>query len=111
MNWYKIAQQQQHLIFNTNNLLEVEIEGKKICIAQYNGKLIACAATCPHAGAALVNGYIDALGNIVCPLHYYKFGLLSAKNAARQGYFLKKYAIENRSDGIFIALEKNNNNI
>ena len=110
INWYKIAQHQHQLIFNTNNLLEVAVEGKKICVAKYNEKLTAFAATCPHAGAAFVNGYIDALGYIVCPLHFYKFNVLLGKNCTNEGYFLKKYAIESRQDGVFIGFQENNTN-
>ena len=111
MNWYKIAQTEQHIIFNANNLLQVEIEGYAICIAKYKQQLIAFAAKCPHASAALVNGHIDALGNIVCPLHYYKFNALPSKNETAKEYYLKKYAVEVRIDGVFIGLKKNNTNI
>ncbi|NJM52749.1 MAG: Rieske 2Fe-2S domain-containing protein [Blastocatellia bacterium] len=48
---------------------------QKICIALHNGELHACAAKCPHASGKMAEGHIDSLGNIVCPLHRYKFNL------------------------------------
>ena len=51
----------------------IEAGGKKMCLAKYNDQLFACAAKCPHAGGVMEEGWVDAVGNIVCPLHRYKF--------------------------------------
>ena len=74
-------------------------------VALNKENLHACAAKCPHAGGTMSNGYIDALGNIVCPLHRYKFSLENGRNISGEGYFLKTYPIEQRDDGIFIGME------
>ena len=81
---------------------------KAVCVALAGDQLKACAAKCPHAGARMSEGYIDALGNIVCPLHRYKFSLSGGRNVSGEGYFLKIYRIEEREDGIFLGIEEKN---
>ena len=107
INWHKISESVDEIRWNVNSLCEIEIGGKQICLARQNEKLFAFVAKCPHAGGFLVNGYVDAMGNIVCPLHRYKFSLLNGRNISGEGYFLKNYQVEIRAEGVFIGLEEN----
>jgi nitrite reductase/ring-hydroxylating ferredoxin subunit len=104
--WHKIADTIDDINFATNGMLEIEINGKKVCVALHNENILACAAKCPHAGGHMSDGYIGALGNIVCPLHRYKFSLTNGRNVSGEGYFLKNYPIELRTNGIFIGFEE-----
>jgi nitrite reductase/ring-hydroxylating ferredoxin subunit len=104
--WYKIADTIEEIIFSSDGLVELEVSGKKICIALKNKTLFACTAKCPHAGGNMSHGYVDALGNIVCPLHRYKFSLANGRNTSGEGYFLKNYPIEIRVNGIFVGFEE-----
>jgi len=62
------------LNFASNNLLEIEVASKKICIAR--GKvLFACTTKCPHASGIIADGFIDDSDVVTCPLHRYKFRL------------------------------------
>jgi 3-phenylpropionate/trans-cinnamate dioxygenase ferredoxin subunit len=54
----------------------------------------------------MADGFIDAIGNIVCPLHRYKFALSNGRNISGEGYYLKTYTVEQRADGWYIAFEK-----
>lgn len=108
LTWYKIADSLNELSFSEAGLSEVEVAGKKVCLTLHKEQLYACAATCPHAGGRFVNGHVDALGNIVCPLHRYRFALPNGRNTSGEGYFLKTYIIEQRSEGIFIGFKENN---
>ncbi len=106
MFWKKIAESRTELFHGENNLAEVAIDGKLVCVGMHEEKLKACSAKCPHAGGKMASGYIDALGNIVCPLHRYKFSLENGRNVTGEGYFLKIYKVEEREDGIFIGIEE-----
>ncbi len=101
-NWIKIAESIAEIKFSANGLTELEVEGKKICIGKQDNKIFACTQKCPHAGGILANGYIDAVGNLVCPLHRYKFNAANGRNTSGEGYFLKTYLIEEREEGVFI---------
>ena len=102
--WFKIAENKAEIDFPVNGLAEFEINGKIICIAKHHDRLFACSQKCPHAGGLLTEGYMDALGNIVCPIHRYKFNLKNGMNVSGEGYLLKTFSIEEREDGVYICL-------
>lgn len=103
-NWYKIAGSPAELDFSSNDIAVAEAAGKKICIGRHRAKLWAFAYTCPHASGIMADGYIDALGNIVCPIHRYKFNLQNGRNTSGEGYYLKHWPVEVREDGVYVAL-------
>ena len=104
LTWYKIAITIDDLGFGVNELIKIEVAGKEICIANKGNQLSACAAKCPHAGGNLADGFKDAMGNIVCPVHGYKFNLVNGRNVSGEGYHLKIYPIEVREDGIYVGI-------
>jgi 3-phenylpropionate/trans-cinnamate dioxygenase ferredoxin subunit len=104
-SWYKIADQINELDFAENDIAVIEVKGKKICIAKYKDKAFAFAYKCPHAGGILADGYIDALGNIVCPLHRYKYDMSNGRNTSGEGYYLKHWPIKIKEEGIFVGME------
>lgn len=103
--WHKIAEVANELNFGANNLLQIEVAGKKICIAK-GKELYACSAQCPHAGGIIADGFIDSSDVITCPLHRYKFSLQNGRNISGEGYYLKTYPIQTTDKGIFIGIEE-----
>lgn len=106
MNWIRIAANINELNFGANNITEADAEGKIICVARHGEQLFAFARKCPHASGLLANGYIDPIGNIVCPVHRYKFCLKNGRNVSGEGYYLKHWPIEVREDGVYVGMEK-----
>jgi nitrite reductase/ring-hydroxylating ferredoxin subunit len=106
-NWTKVADFIEDLCFGTNNIAEVLADDKRICIARQDNELFAFAHKCPHAGGFFIDGYIDPLGNLVCPRHRYKFCLKNGRNVSGEGYYLKHWPVEIREDGVYVGLEKN----
>jgi nitrite reductase/ring-hydroxylating ferredoxin subunit len=104
-NWHKIADQVSEIDFAENNIAVAELDGKKICLGKLNNKIFAFAYKCPHAGGFLSGGYIDALGNIVCPLHRYKYDMKNGRNISGEGYYLKNWPVEIKEDGIYVGIE------
>jgi nitrite reductase/ring-hydroxylating ferredoxin subunit len=107
IKWYKIADSKDTIDWQSNKLAIVEAGGRKVTLAKVNDELFACAHKCPHASGILADGFMDAVGNIVCPLHRYKFNLKNGRNVSGEGYYLKTYALEEREAGIFIGFEEN----
>ena len=97
--WHKIADNINEIDFGSNNIAVVELNGKKICIGKFNETIFAFAYQCPHAGGILAEGYIDALGNIVCPIHRYKYDMKNGRNVSGEGYYLKHWPVEIRDNG------------
>jgi 3-phenylpropionate/trans-cinnamate dioxygenase ferredoxin subunit len=106
MTWHKIADHINELYFADNNIAVTEVNGKKVCIARYKEEVFAFTYKCPHAGGVLADGHIDALGNIVCPLHRYKFDPRNGRNVSGEGYYLQQWPVENREDGVYVGMKK-----
>lgn len=103
-SWHKIADSIEEINFSSNGLTEITVSGKTFCIALYNDIVYACTPKCPHAGGTLTEGYLDGTGNIVCPLHRYKFSLQNGRNVSGEGYFLKTFPVEIRAEGVFVGI-------
>jgi nitrite reductase/ring-hydroxylating ferredoxin subunit len=102
----KVAESIEEIPFNSNNLAEVNADGKTISIGRYKEELFAFPSTCPHASGRLCDGYIDPLGNVVCPIHRYKFSMKTGRNVSGEGYYLRHWAVEINTNGVFVAMEK-----
>lgn len=103
--WHKVADHINELEFSPNQIAVTLLNGKKICVGQYKDHVFAFAYKCPHAGGVLADGHIDALGNVVCPLHRYKFSLQNGRNTSGEGYYLKHWPVELREEGVFVGQE------
>jgi|SRR4051812_35245295 len=103
IKWFKIANE----IVWKDNLAVAEAAGRKITLAKSGNAIFAFAYHCPHASGTLADGFLDAAGNIVCPRHGYRFSLANGRNVSGEGYFLKKYLIEERMEGLFVGFEEN----
>ena len=104
--WHKIADHINELDFSANNIAVIELKGKKICVGKHQEAAFAFAYKCPHAGGILADGYIDALGNVVCPLHRYKYNMENGRNVSGEGYYLKHWPVELREEGVFVGMEE-----
>lgn len=102
--WYKISEHINELDFGGNNIAVIQVKGKKICVAKFKEEFFTFVYKCPHAGGILADGYIDALGNIVCPLHRYKYNLQNGRNVSGEGYYLNHWPVELRGDGVYIGM-------
>lgn len=105
--WYKIANNIAEIDWQLNKMAIIEVNDKKVTLALHNNSCFAFAHKCPHAGGIMANGFLDAVGNVVCPLHRYKFSIDKGRNVTGEGYYLKTYPTENRADGIYIGLASN----
>ena len=103
--WTKVAESLEEIPFGDNSLAEIMADEKKICIGKFKKELFAFSPKCPHASGFFVDGFIDALGNVVCPLHRYKFCLKNGRNVSGEGYYLKHWPVEIRQDGVFVGLD------
>jgi len=95
-NWHKVA----------DSLGEIEFASNNIAVVVLDESVFAFAYKCPHAGGTLAEGFIDALGNIVCPLHRYKYNMANGRNTSGEGYYLKHWPVEIKEDGVFVGVEE-----
>ncbi len=104
--WHKVAEHINELDFAENNIAVADLDNKQVCIAKHKDACFAFAYKCPHAGGILADGHIDAIGNVVCPVHRYKYSIANGRNTSGEGYFMKTYPVEIREDGVYVGVEK-----
>ncbi len=104
IDWIKVAESEAEISWQPNHLSIITAGSKTITLAKHQDQLFACAHKCPHAGGIMANGSIDALGNVVCPLHRYKFSLHNGRNTSGEGYYLKTYPVKVEAEGVFVGI-------
>ncbi|KIC94835.1 Rieske (2Fe-2S) protein [Flavihumibacter solisilvae] len=102
--WIKVADDLADLQFASNQVAMAELNGTPICIGRYRDQLFAFAAKCPHAGGLLSEGRIDAAGNIICPLHGYRFAIRNGCNMSGEGYYLRHWPVEIKDNGVYVGV-------
>lgn len=103
LRWIKVAESIAEIPFNAAGLAEVVADGKIVCLGRHDHDLFAFAQKCPHASGLLVNGFVDALGNVVCPLHRYKFCMKNGRNVSGEGYYLKHWPVKVEQGSVWIG--------
>ncbi len=83
----------------------IEVNEKRICLARLPEGYFAIDDRCPHAGARLGMGKCDNHGNVICPVHRYRYDVKTGKGL--QGDFVNTYPTETRKDGVYIGFKKN----
>lgn len=106
INWVKVAESLSEIAWQPNDMCIIPADGKMITLARHNGSLYAFAQKCPHAGGIMADGFLDAMGNVVCPIHRYKFSMENGRNINGEGYYLKTYLVKTEDSGVYVGFEK-----
>jgi nitrite reductase/ring-hydroxylating ferredoxin subunit len=105
ITWQKVSETESSIAWQENNMCIVDAGDKKVTLARFNGHLYAFAQKCPHASGIMADGYINATGQVTCPLHRYRFDMKNGRNTSGEGYYLKTYLTEIREDGVYVGWE------
>jgi nitrite reductase/ring-hydroxylating ferredoxin subunit len=104
--WHKIAEAIDAIDFAPNNIAVITVDDKTMCLGRHKQQLFAFAYKCPHAGGIMADGFIDVVGNVVCPVHRYKFNPQNGRNTSGEGYYLKHWPVEVKEEGVFVGIEE-----
>jgi len=80
------------------------VHGKRICLVRRNNQFLAVEDTCPHNGETLSKGHVNYLGEVICPLHGYRFQLKTGRETEERCRDLKIYPIKDDESGIYIGM-------
>ena len=80
------------------------IDGVKLGLARFEGKYFAFDNICPHQNEPLDKGMLTKYGEVVCPLHFYRFNLTSGQETNNRCKAMDRYLIEIRKNGVFIKV-------
>lgn len=80
------------------------VKGKRICLVRHDGAFFAVQDACTHSGASLSKGTVNYLGEIICPLHNYRFRLSSGQACDSSCSDLVTYPVKCDASGLFVGL-------
>lgn len=83
---------------NNGDVIGLNIEKNSIYLAKYSDEYFAGYSKCPHAGGDLTESRINPHGEIICPLHNYKFKLKNGQ-MDNQEYCITTYPIKSTIEG------------
>ena len=82
----------------------VRIGEREICLIRRADQMVAFKNQCPHLRHPLHLGHTNPFGEIVCPLHTYKFNLTTGEEADQKCSSLEFYEIEIEKSGEVMIL-------
>jgi nitrite reductase/ring-hydroxylating ferredoxin subunit len=104
----------KHLIFENkseaekaiplNSIRKIKIEERIYALANTPKGFRTFSRSCPHAGADLSQGRLNYLGEIVCPLHAYRFNFLDGEEDSRRCPSIKIYQTFWEEDKLYVSL-------
>lgn len=75
-----------------------------ICVVRQGSTMVAFKNECPHMGEGLSGGKVNYLGEIVCPLHTYKFNLKTGEEERRRCGDLVFIRVITSEEGVFLDI-------
>jgi nitrite reductase/ring-hydroxylating ferredoxin subunit len=76
----------------------------KIIIAYFKNEYYAFDYLCPHQKHPLKDAKVTAFGEVVCPLHEYRFSLEYGSESNHKCGPLKRFKLHIKSDGVYLEL-------
>jgi nitrite reductase/ring-hydroxylating ferredoxin subunit len=80
------------------------VNGQSICMVLWKGELRAVENKCPHNGESLSKGKINYLGEVICPLHGYRFNLKNGREGDERCRDAETFPVKENDEGVFVGL-------
>lgn len=90
-------------LFAEKQVRVFQLPNFKVCIALYNGEYYAFSHLCPHQKHPLASANITAFGEVVCPLHEYRFSLSVGNEANNKCQALTRYKLHLNAEGVYLS--------
>lgn len=106
MKWYRLFDDEQALLvaLGPDAKRVVRIGERRVCLFHNAGSYHAFDHLCPHNKHSLLEGSINHLGEVVCPLHGYRYSLKDGRECDSKSGSLTIHRIEIRDEGVFLGL-------
>ncbi|RZK41686.1 MAG: Rieske (2Fe-2S) protein [Pedobacter sp.] len=86
-------------------IIQISLNGKKLCFIREKNKFHVVQNNCPHAGGILSGGWCKE-GEVICPVHRWGYNLKTGRGAEGQGDYITVYPVEERADGIYVGFKE-----
>ena len=104
--WFRIfpSKAEAESVLPPNAPQKLILNGKPLCIVRINKEIFAMDDTCPHNKASLSGGWVNTFNEIICPLHEYRYDLISGRESALRCDDLQTYRVRADDDGVFLFM-------
>lgn len=79
----------------------IEVENREIAIFNFGGEVYAISDMCPHRGASLAEGFLEA-GKVFCPWHCFDFNLKTGECSMVPSLRVQTYEVKIEGDEVFV---------
>lgn len=83
---------------------KVRLGNQEIALVRIGEQVFGFQVFCPHRGASLIQGSIHSSGELICPLHQYRFQLSTGQAKSGDCADLETYRCELTREGLKITL-------
>jgi len=81
------------------------INGRKLGLAHFVEGFVAFDNNCPHQNEPLHKGMLTKFGEVVCPLHFYRFDSKTGQETNNRCQPLELFPVVIDEEGLFIQLK------
>lgn len=82
----------------------IQLEDKQLAGLRIGEQIFVFQAFCPHRGASLLQGHLNGLDELICPLHSYRFDLKTGDVRSGDCGDLGVFPTRIESDGLKIMV-------
>ena len=87
-----------------NRFLKLSLKETPIAITYFQNTFYAFDDRCPHLGSSLSGGHINPHGEVICPLHSYRYNLRSGEECMLRGNDLIFFPLIETETELFIQI-------
>ncbi len=106
LTWYRVfeseAAAQAGIPQGTARL--VLVKGRRICLAHSQAGFFAIQDACPHLAEPLSKGSINAMNEIICPLHQYRYHLATGTECDNKTKGAKTYPLKWKAGALYLGV-------
>ncbi len=84
-------------------VMEADVNGVQICLANLNGELAALDNLCPHRQGPLGQGWIEG-ETVICPWHSWAFNLKTGESEYPANERVKVFPVKTEGENVMIDL-------
>ena len=108
MKWYKLFEDKGQLqrALDEQGRRMLRIGERRVCLVEENGEYHVFDNLCPHNKHSLMEGTINYLKEVVCPLHGYRYSLKDGLECEGRSGPLAIHKVEIRAGGVFLGLNE-----
>ena len=87
-----------------NSPKKLLLNGRSFCMVRTEERIYVMDNICPHNRASLSEGRINAYNEIICPLHEYRYDLLTGRESLLRCKDLETFQLRIEDAGIFLVI-------